>query len=346
MSMGLVLGKFAPLHKGHQRLIEASLAETDRTVVLIYDCADLDTPPLQVRSNWIRTLYPTVELLEAWDGPTETGLDTRVTQMHDAYLRKRLGDRRITHFFSSEPYGEHVSRGLGAVDRRIDSERQSVPISATQIRENLWNNRQYLSTIVYRDLITHVVFLGAPSTGKTTLACELANRYQTVWMPEYGREYWEQHQSERRLSCDQLLEIALEHRRREDTLVEQANRFLFIDTDATTTLQFSNYYHDRAHPQLIALANEARQRYDLFFVCAPDIPYDDTWDRSGDANRMEMHRRIVGDLSARKTPFHLLTGSVDQRCKQVEAVLTSAAQHSQIEAPFSHCFHGETSALR
>lgn len=32
--------------------------------------------------------------------------------MHDAYLRKRLGDRRITHFFSSEQYGEHVSRGL------------------------------------------------------------------------------------------------------------------------------------------------------------------------------------------------------------------------------------------
>lgn len=63
--MGLVLGKFAPLHKGHQRLVEASLAETEKTVVLIYDCEDLDTPPLQVRANWIRTLYPPVEVLEA-----------------------------------------------------------------------------------------------------------------------------------------------------------------------------------------------------------------------------------------------------------------------------------------
>ncbi len=330
MSMGLVLGKFAPLHKGHQRLIETSLAETDQTVVLIYDCAELDVPPLQVRANWIRTLYPSVEVLEAWDGPSETGLDPRVTQMHDSYLRKRLSDRRITHFFSSEPYGEHVSRALGAVDRRIDPERQSVPICATQIRENLWGNRQYLSTTVYRDLITHVVFLGAPSTGKTTLACELANRFQTVWMPEYGREYWEQHQSERRLSSEQLVEIALGHRQREDKLVEQANRYLFIDTDATTTLQFSYYYHDRANPQLISLANEARQRYDIFFVCAPDIPYDDTWDRSGDAIRMEMHRRIVGDLITRKTPFHLLTGSIDQRCQQVNAVLTSATNFHRV----------------
>lgn len=139
-----------------------------------------------------------------------------------------------------------------------------------------------------------------PSTGKTTLACELANRYQTVWMPEYGREYWEQNQSERRLSCEQLVEIALGHRQREDTLVEQANRFLFIDTDATTTLQFSYYYHDRAHPQLISLANEARQQHTTSSLSAPDIPYDDTWDRSGDANRMEMHSRIVGDLVAKK----------------------------------------------
>ena len=122
------------------------------------------------------------------------------------------------------------------------------------------------------------------------------------------------------------MEIALEHRRREDRLVEQSNRYFFIDTDATTTLQFSYYYHDRADFQLISLANEARQRYDLFFVCAPDIPYDDTWDRSGDANRMEMHRRIVGDLMARKTPFQMLTGTVDQRCQQVEATLRSAAK--------------------
>ncbi|MCC5600764.1 ATP/GTP-binding protein [Nostoc favosum] len=44
---------------------------------------------------------------------------------------------------------------------------------------------------MYRDLITNVVFLGAPSTGKTTIASQLAKEYNTVWMPEYGREYWE-----------------------------------------------------------------------------------------------------------------------------------------------------------
>ena len=36
--VGLTLGKFAPLHRGHQSLIEKALAETDRLIVMIYDC--------------------------------------------------------------------------------------------------------------------------------------------------------------------------------------------------------------------------------------------------------------------------------------------------------------------
>lgn len=317
MKTGLVLGKFGPLHRGHQLLIETSLAETDHTIALIYDAPELNLPALPVRANWIRKLYPVVEVLEAWDGPQETGLSPEIAARHDAYLRHRLGDRNITHFFSSEPYGEHVSRGLGAIDRRVDERRKAVPISATVIRSEPFKYRHFLVPTVYRDLITKVVFLGAPGTGKTTLASELARRYQTVWMPEYGREYWERNQVQRRLTQKQLLEIALEHRRQEDELLMEANQNLFVDTDATTTLQFSHYYHGTAHPRLMELAQGCRQRYDLFFVCLPDIPYDDTWDRSGEVNRQEMHFRVVTDLVARKVPFQCLGGSVDQRCDTV-----------------------------
>ena len=36
-----------------------------------------------------------------------------------------------------------------------------------------------------------VAILGPESVGKTTLAARLATAYQTVWVPEYGREYCE-----------------------------------------------------------------------------------------------------------------------------------------------------------
>jgi HTH-type transcriptional repressor of NAD biosynthesis genes len=135
-----------------------------------------------------------------------------------------------------------MSAALGAVNRLVDwttesiwEQRITVPISATQIRAAPFRYRQFLHPLVYRDLIINVVFLGAPSTGKTTLAEALATHYQTVWMPEYGREYWETHQVDRRLSLPQLEEIATGHLERENELLGKANRYLFTDTNALTT---------------------------------------------------------------------------------------------------------------
>lgn len=69
---GLTLGKFAPLHRGHQFVIETGIAETDEMTVAIYDAPET-TVPSPVRSSWISQLYPNVRLLEAWDGPTQVG---------------------------------------------------------------------------------------------------------------------------------------------------------------------------------------------------------------------------------------------------------------------------------
>jgi NadR type nicotinamide-nucleotide adenylyltransferase len=168
------------------------------------------------------------------------------------------------------------------------------------------------------------VFLGAPSTGKTTLASRLAAAYHTVWMPEYGREYWEQHQVNRRLTLAQLEAIAVEHNRREDALLAQANRVLFVDTNALTTYAFSLYYHGAATPRLRRLARQTSTRYDCVFVCDTDIPYDDTWDRSGDVQRRAFQDLICRDLAARKIPFELVRGDVDARLRQVAAVLERA----------------------
>lgn len=321
MTTGLVLGKFAPLHKGHQLLIETARAENDRVIVVIYDAPEITTTTLPVRTGWIKTLYPDVDVREAWDGPMEVGNTPEIRKMHEDYLLNFLSGENISAFYSSEFYGEHVSKAFGASDRRIDSDRSRIPVSATAIRQDAYANRRYLDSVVYRDLIAKVVFLGAPSTGKTTLARELAAAKGTVWAPEYGREYWEKHQTDRRLSLEQLVEIADGHREREDSIVNDANQTMFVDTDATTTYMFSMYYHGAAHPKLIELANQTLRRYDLFFLCETDIPYDDTWDRSGDANRLVFQQQIKADLLRRRIPFIPLTGSLKSRMQTVAEVL-------------------------
>ena len=234
LTHGLVLGKFAPLHKGHEYLIETALREMDRVTVMIYHCSFYPIP-LSIRANWIRTLYPQVEVLEAWDGPESCGDTPEIKKENEDYILSFLGDRKITHFYCSEFYGEHVSAALHAVDRRVDEARATVPISATEIRKNPFRCRKFLSDTVYRDLIVKVVFVGAMSTGKSTIAEALAKRHHTTFAPEYGREYWTEHQVNRRITLEAFDEIALGHLEREEQAILAADRYCFIDTNAITT---------------------------------------------------------------------------------------------------------------
>lgn len=327
-TLGFTLGKFAPLHNGHCYLIEAAQQQVDHLIVIIYDAPEVTPIPLSVRARWIRTLFPDVEVIEAWMGPPDTGMIPEVMQKQEDFLLDLLKGRPITHFFSSEPYGEHVSAAFGAKDIRIDMPRQEVPISGTEIRKAPYVHRKHIPTMVYPDLITHVVFMGAPSTGKTTLCSTLAQRFGTHWMPEYGREYWDEHQVDRRLTPEQLVEIAEVHQAQENEHLLKANQFLFTDTNAITTYMFALDYHQQAHPRLTQLALEAQSRYDLVFVCDTDIPYEDTWERSGAVYRERFQKQILADLHERKLGYFLLSGSLEERVETCTSVLNSFTKYS------------------
>ncbi|MBN1185553.1 MAG: AAA family ATPase [Bacteroidales bacterium] len=320
-TVGLTLGKFAPLHKGHQYMIEKAIEETDHVIVVMYDAPETTNIPLNMRANWIRQLYPEVEVIEGWGSPSDMGDIPEIKRIQETYILGVLKGRKITHFYSSEFYGDHMSKALGAINREIDRERAVVPVSGTLIRENAFKYRQFITPVVYKDLITNIVFLGAPSTGKTTLAESLAKHFNTVWMPEYGREYWDIHQNNRRLTLEQLAEIAEGHLEREEKCLLEANKYLFTDTNAITTYMFSLYYHGKVHEKLVRMAKDIEDRYDIVFLCDKDIPYDDTFDRSGEANREYFHEEIISDLKSRGIGYTILSGTLDERMKKVCRIL-------------------------
>jgi NadR type nicotinamide-nucleotide adenylyltransferase len=329
MKRGLTLGKFAPFHRGHQMLVETALKEVDELYVMVYATELIETP-LQIRAGWIQRLYPTVKIIEAWDGPEGYGDTPEICREQEEYILRRLEGLTFTHFYSSEFYGVHVSKALGAVDRRVDEARSAVPISGTALRADYYAGREYLSPIVYADLITKVCFMGAPSTGKTTLAKTLAEKHTTEWMPEYGAEYWLKHQVDRRITLEQFEEIAPEHLRREDALTLQSRNYLFCDTCPITTYVFAKDYHGKAGPVLTRLAGESQKRYDLFFLCEPDIPYADTWDRSGDQKRKWFQDQIIADFGERKIPYFRVSGGLEERIAQVELILSKFTKYSNL----------------
>lgn len=318
MKIGLTLGKYAPLHKGHQLVIERALAECDKTYVLIYDAHSVTRIPLAKRAGWIRELYPEAYVVECENAPEQTGYTNEIKKTQEDYVLRVLERRPVTHFYSSEPYGEHVSKALGAVDVRVDQAREAVPISATMLRRDTFGLRRYIPETVYRDLIRLPVFLGAPSTGKTTLTKALAYTCETEWMPEYGREYWETHQVSRRLEPQQLVEIAREHLEREKQLCRNSRDWLFVDTNAITTYMFAIDYHGSALPELLDLAKKAETRYSPVFLCETDIPYDNTPDRSGEVKRHVFQKQIIDDLRERNLSHIPLTGNLEQRIEQVK----------------------------
>ncbi|MBT8448568.1 MAG: ATP-binding protein [Gammaproteobacteria bacterium] len=168
-----------------------------------------------------------------------------------------------------------------------------------------------------------IVCVGAPSTGKSTLCKALAEKYKTQWVLEYGRKYWEQNQVDRRLSQEQLVEIAIGQRESEDNAARLADKFLFVDTEAIVTRQYAIDYYGQSTPELDHYADLAAKRYSHFFLCATDIPYEDNWARSGEVHRERFQKRLIADLKNRKIPFTELRGNLETRLAIVERVLQS-----------------------
>lgn len=318
---GLTLGKFAPFHAGHRLLLETALAECDEVTCLVYDSPSVTRIPLPVRAGWIRALHPRARVIEVWGGPAEVGESPAIRAAHERHVTEVLGIRRVDRFYSSEPYGAHMSRALDALDRRVDPGRTSFPVSGRAIRADPFAHRRFLHPIVYRDHVTTAVFLGAPGTGKSTLAAHLARELETAWVPEYGREFWDRHQVERRLLPEQLVEIAEGHQQREDALVGEARGSFLVDTNALTTAVFARYYHGAVHPRLEAIADACPRRYDLAFLCGDEFPCPDTWDRSGAGSRSLMQRMVEQDLLARRVTAVRLSGPVEERARVVRRAL-------------------------
>lgn len=149
--IGFTIGKFAPLHKGHQYLIETAIKEMDEVIVVVYDTNLLDISS-EVRAKWIKELYPMVKVIIAHNPPTKFGLDKESVEIQMKYLLEILGDNHPTHFYSSEEYGHYVAEYMNIVDRRVDNKREIIPISASKIRKDIESNKKFLEDNIYQDI--------------------------------------------------------------------------------------------------------------------------------------------------------------------------------------------------
>lgn len=149
--IGFTIGKFAPLHKGHQFLIETALEEMDEFYIVIYETNKIDID-LERRANWIKKLYPKAKILYAKNPPIEYGLDKKSVNIQMTYLNQIIKNIKPTYFYSSELYGKYVAEYLKIINRMVDLKRKKFNISASKILEDVDKNKNWLDEIVYKDL--------------------------------------------------------------------------------------------------------------------------------------------------------------------------------------------------
>lgn len=150
--IGFTIGKFAPFHKGHEYLIETALKETEQFYIVIYDTDIIDIP-IEIRAKWIMDKYKNVKLIYAYNSPSQYGLDDESVKIQMEYLVKQINGIPVNCFYSSEPYGEKVAQYLGIENRVVDMKKGQIPISATKIRENIEDSKEFLEENVYKDIV-------------------------------------------------------------------------------------------------------------------------------------------------------------------------------------------------
>lgn len=327
---GLVVGKFAPLHRGHAWLLDEAAAACERLLVLSWAKPEPPGCEAALRERWLAAQAPAATRLVLDDArladwcarhahpPVRLPPDDAPDDIQRAFaawvLRAMLGER-VDAVFTSEAYGDGfaaaLSRAQGGAPVRhveLDRARRRFPVSGRQVRADPAAWRAQLPEVAWADMAPRIALLGGESSGKTTLAAALAARLGEPWVPEFGREHW--HARGGVLDEADLLLIAATQVERERAAARHARRWLVCDTTPLTTAVYAEALVGRVDPALAALA---RRSYARTFVCGIDIPWDQDGTRRPPAFRAAQHARTLALLDEAGVDYRVLEGTLEQR---------------------------------
>jgi NadR type nicotinamide-nucleotide adenylyltransferase len=324
---GLVLGKFLPYHLGHAHLIRRARAQVDRLTVLV---CSIDTDPIPggLRYQWVRTAHPDCRVVWVDEAvPQAPEDDPEFWPIWTSLIERRAG--RVDRVFTSEDYGDELARRLGAEHVSVDRGRAAVPISASAIRRDPMKHWDFIPEDVRPYFVRRVVFVGAESTGKSTLCEQLAAEFATTWVAEYGRLYCEQGRPAMELGPVDLEAIAWGQATWEDEAAPSANRILLCDTDLHTTATWSDITVGY-RPEWMTAAARAR-RYDLMILLDADVPWVGDGTRVLQDRRVEHTERIRAELDGAGRNYVTLSGSFAERGAAARRLIEALVRNERNE---------------
>lgn len=161
-----------------------------------------------------------------------------------------------------------------------------------------------------------IAITGPESTGKTTLARDLAKAFDTIWIPEFAREYLEK--KEGKYSFGDIKIIAEEQ---EKTWARASQEeIVFFDTEFTVLKIWSEVKFGKVDPFIIdSLEN---QNFDHYFICDPTgVAWVEDPLREDPNNREGLFELYIRVMRSNNRSFTILSGTWDERIKQAISVM-------------------------
>lgn len=330
-SCGLVVGKFAPLHVGHEMLINTALAQCEQVMIISYSVPEMPGCEPEKRLRWLRVRFPQCQHLVLsperlvdlnLEPPPHNESDADLHRHYVATLCEKVLHCQPQAVFTAEAYGNGFARVLsqrfGHVVEHVRLQRAYGPDapSGTLIRSDVHRYRAMLADEVYHSFVFRICLLGGESTGKSTLTRALADALNVDYVAEFGREHWEAKCGV--LAREDLLHIAREQVRREE--VACTSPLLICDTSPLTTLFYMLDQYGDAPQELHDLA---RRPYELVVLCGDEFPFVQDGTRQGAEFRARQQAWYEAELTHRRIPFLRIYGSLPARIAQIRQHLAT-----------------------
>jgi HTH-type transcriptional regulator, transcriptional repressor of NAD biosynthesis genes len=324
---GLIIGKFYPPHLGHKFLIDTALADCEGHVLVLVLWDSQEKVPWATRERAIEAMCKTPWLpnsrLRVFSQRDELSVDytnDAVERQHVELIQDALErcNWEPTHLYSSESYGPSVAEKLGLKHVMVDQYRLARPISATKIRNDVPSHWDFLHPYMKAHLLKRVVVCGAESTGTTTLAKALAERYQTVWVPEYGRTFSEAVGNHHIWSSDDFEHIIDWQNMMDDDFSQYSGPVMFCDTDNIATLMFHELYMGRRAPDSHWSKARNWARYKTLYIVTSDngVSFEDDGYRLFRSQRHWATNWFTSKLEQLNLPYIVVNGSHEERVDQ------------------------------
>lgn len=166
-----------------------------------------------------------------------------------------------------------------------------------------------------------IALYGPESTGKTTLAKQLAQHFKTIWVEEFARDYLQKKWNETQAICEpeDLLPIAIGQMKLENEALKSAKEYLFCDTNLMCTKVFSEIYYGFCDASLDKAAK--KHKYDLFLLTDIDVPFEKDDLRDKPNEREMLSQKFEQALIENKKPYIKISGSQEERFEKAILVI-------------------------